>query len=236
MLDDANDDLVIQEDLTKETKEEKKSPLAEKSVDELISMNEEAQKQISRQGNEIGELRDLTSEILRKQAESTAPKKEAPEADWDYSPKEAAEQLINSKVDSLEAKIEEQQSQNALHAFASKHPNYREVAASDKFREWVTQSPVRTRMYDEGNAGNFTYADELFTEWSKVSTEEGKPETKQDTKQALRDAKLESGAGTPDTKKVYNRKQLIKLRLRDPDAYEARLDEFRLAYQEGRVR
>ena len=230
-----NDGLeIIEDELTEPT--EKKSLLADKSVDELITMNEDAQKQISRQGNEIGDLRALTDEILRKQLEDTKPKEPTPEVDWDYNPKEAAEQLVAEKVDAIEAKLEEGQRQRALETFTEKHPNYRDVSSSDDFREWVTNSQYRVRMYENGNAGDFNAADDLFTEWERLNPGEEADDSASEQKQKLKDAKMEKGGGSPATKKIYRRADIRNLRLTDRAAYEARSDEFHLAYQEGRVR
>lgn len=219
-------------------KDEKKSPLADKSSDELIAMNEDAQKQISRQGNEIGELRRLTDEILRKQLEEKVPKKAEPEVDWEYAPKEATEQLVQEKVDAIEAKLEEGNRQRALDAFTSKHPNYAQEAQADDFRKWVMDSNFRVRMYEAGNAGDFKAADELFSDWEKIkeSTEKEPDNTDAQKEKALKDAKLESGGGQPNTKKIFRRSEIRELRLRDPKAFKAREAEFHLAYQEGRVR
>lgn len=235
MTNAVHDGLTIDE-LEEGIEQENKSPLAEKSMEELISMNEAAQKQISRQGNEIGELRTLTDDILRKQLESTPPKKAESEADWDYNPKEATEQLVNSKVDAIEAKMEEDRSQRALASFAEKHPNYKETAQSDKFREWVADSTYRAHMYDSGNAGDLLAADELFSEWERTNPTEEKPDNVSERDEKLKAAKMETGNGAPTTKKIYRRAELRKLHLRDPEAYEARQEEFSLAYKEGRVR
>ena len=229
-----NDTLEIIED-KQEGKAEKKSVLADKSVEELISMNESAQQQISRQGNEIGELRNLTDEILRKQLEEKAPKKEAKEADWEYNPQEAAEELVNSKVDAIEAKLEKDQRQRDLESFADKHPNYKETSADETFREWITKSSYRTSMYERGNAGDLLAADELFTEWDNVKPKEDNDGISE-RDQKLKDAQMEKGGGTPKSKKIFRRSEIRNLRLTKPLDYKAREDEFHLAYKEGRVR
>lgn len=218
----------------------KQSPLEEKSKEDIVAMYQESQKQISRQGNEIGEMRRLVDELLRKQIMEPKPeKKPEPEADWEYNPKDAAEQLVNSKVSAIEAKLEAESRQRALKEFESKHPNYREEAAKDDFRDWVVKSQYRTSMYNKGNAGDFDAADELFNEWEvlnkskEAASEENSTEARADQ---LKKASLERGGGTPTTKKIYRRADIRNLRLRDPEAYAARESEFHLAYQEGRVR
>lgn len=236
MTTEAHNELENLEEELENEAVEKNSPLAGKSPEELIAMNEEAQKQISRQGNEIGELRRLTDEILRKQLESATPKKPEPEADWDYNPKEATEQLVNSKVDAIEAKLEEESRTRALSSFEAKHPNFRDTSQSDDFRAWVMDSPFRVRMYESGNAGDFNAADELFSEWERNKPKEEKPDNDSAKKQLLKDAKMEKGGGSPNTKKIYRRADIRNLRLNDPQAYEARAEEFHLAYTEGRIR
>lgn len=209
-----------------------------KTREELMTMNEEAQKQISKQGNEIGELRRLTDEILRKQLDDEAPEKTKPEADWDYHPKEAAEELVQSKVQAIEEKLEESNRQRALADFTSKHPNFVEIAGAEDFRGWVSESPFRTRMYEQGNAGDLVAADSLLTEWARLDVSDDSTEDSTDDvkKKALKAAKMEKGGGTPSSKKVYRRRDIINLRLNDPKAFETRRAEISLAYKEGRVR
>jgi len=235
---EVHEELEIVEDPIEVT-EEKESPLAGKSLDELIAMNDQAQKQISRQGNEIGELRNLTDEILRKQLESTTPKKQESEVDWDYNPREAAEELVNSKVSVIEEKLEKEAFQRSLSVFENKHPKYKQIAEEEAFREWVGKSGYRTGMYTKGNSGDLSAADELFTEWENAKPQtdpENEENQDNDRQDKLKAAKMERGGGQPSTKKIFRRSELRALRLRDKEAYDARADEFHLAYQEGRVR
>lgn len=52
----------------------------------------------------------------------------------------------------------------------------------------------------------------------------------------LRAAATETGLGTTRGKKVYNRADLINLRIHQPEKYEAMEPEIRKAYEEGRVK
>jgi hypothetical protein len=55
-------------------------------------------------------------------------------------------------------------------------------------------------------------------------------------KQNLKAATVDTGGTGESSKRVYRRADLIRLRMSDPDRYEALEPEIRQAYADGRVR
>ncbi len=211
--------------------EETPTGLAGKSVEELIEMNKEAQKQISRQGNEIGELRKFTDDYLKKELE-----KETEEYDdYDKEVVQIAEKVANSKVKAIEERMEAEVRQRRFDEFETAHPDWRKEAENPAFQKWVAESKFRSRMYQEADNHDFEAADELFNEWEDVSKDVKSMEDEEKAS-ALNAAKVETSGGSSKTKRIYSRAELINLKVTDPAKYARHADEIRLAYAENRVK
>ena len=206
-----------------------------KSMEDIIKMHENAQKQISRQGNELGELRKLTDQILKQTAPKPKPKEEA---DWDYNPKGAVEELVDERVNEIEDKLAGQARQREFEKFQEKHTDYATIAASEEFRNWVVESPYRTRLYQAADSHDYDAADDLFTEWEarQEAADPSNSSEKDEKSDILKKTSMERGGSAGGKKKIYRRADLVKLRIEKPDVYDARYDEISLAYREGRVR
>lgn len=217
----------------------------DKSAEELVAMNAAAQKQISRQGNEIGELRKLTDQILQQQLDkktTAKPTETDDELDWDYDTQGSVEKVVDSRVKALEEKIVLQERQTQFSEFERQHPDWNNTSQEEKFLDWVAKSKYRSRLYSQAHNHDYAAADDLFTEYADLNkaTEEQEhidDETKsKERKSQLRDASLEKGGSSGTTKKVYSRRALIALKLSDPAKYDSMADDIYKAYAEGRVK
>jgi hypothetical protein len=222
-----------------------------KTVDEIIKMHQEAEKLIGRQAQEVGEVRKLADELLKRQLKTeeqvkVAPTVEQKEVDFFEDPDTAVSRKIDSHPAIVEAKqlaLQNKQMQT-LNRLKESFPDFAQTVQDPEFAEWVKSSPVRVRLYTQADA-EFDYdaAAELLTTWKYVKpqstkTAEVPEELKQAQKAAVKAATVDVG-GTPEgntSKKVYRRIDLIRLNLEDPDRYEAMQDEILAAYREGRVR
>lgn len=216
-----------------------------KSIQEVVAMHQEAEKAIGRQGNEVGELRQVVDEYIRTQiASQSQPEQRAQEpVDFFEDPQAAVSHAIESHPDVIQAKRTAQESkQNAsLSAIREKHPDMAQVINSPSFAEWVKASRIRTELYARADA-NYDYdaADEListFKERTRSVAETAQVETAA-RQQQVRAAQTgsASGAGTAGAKRVYRRADIIKLMKNDPDRYDALSNEIMQAYAEGRVK
>ena len=61
-------------------------------------------------------------------------------------------------------------------------------------------------------------------------------EAKQVTESALKSAAVDTGGTGETSKRIYRRADLIRLRMTDPDRYNALQDEIMAAYAEDRVK
>jgi hypothetical protein len=217
-----------------------------KSVEDIVRMHQEAEKLIGKQAQEVGEVRRLADELLKQQLaqKPQAQPKEEPEVELDFfeDPKLAVQKAVASHPDVLAAKqaaaqMKQLQTQAML---AKKHPDFADVVRDGEFVEWVKASPLRLNMFAMADSQyDFTAADELISTFKQIR---GVKQTQvTDSAKQTRDAQMKTAmvntAGTGETsKKVYRRADLIRLRLENPDRYDALQDEIMKAYSEGRVK
>ena len=234
--------------LEEQVSEEKDKPSFElpekfkgKTAEEIAKSYVELEKMTGRQAQELGELRRLADEYIKTQLSEGKSKKEEEVDDIDFleKPEEAVSKVIEkhpalNKIQELELKIAEKE-------FASKHPDYKDIAKTPEFAEWVAASDFRKDLYARADSFDFKAADELFTLWKErqellksVSNKEEEIK-KEERKKQLKDAAAESGSSGATSKKKFRRSELIRLRMTDPDKYYAMQDEILQAYKEGRV-
>jgi hypothetical protein len=220
-----------------------------KSVEDIVKMHQEAEKLIGRQAQEVSEVRKLADELLKRQlTPSAAPEIEqnAPEVDFFENPQVAVKKAIENDPAVQEAKqmaIELKRMKTAQQ-LAAKHPDFGQIAQDAGFQDWVKGSKVRLGLYAKADA-EFDYeaADELLSTYKELRQIKTSKESaavqeagKQQKAQAMKAAAVDVGGSGEMTKKVYRRADLIRLKMTDPNRYEALQPEIMAAYSEGRVK
>lgn len=230
--------------------EEVKDDLPEKykgkTAAEIARMHEEAEKLIGRQANEVGELRKLTDEILKQQlASKPQQQEETPEVDFWADPDTYLNKKLETHPDILAARqlqIQQKMQQTAS-LLQQNHPDFQSIAASQDFQDWVAKSKVRTELYVRADK-DFDYesADELLTSYKALKglkqevTQQQVKDLADNRSKQLKAASVDSGGGNETSRKIYRRSDLIRLKMTDPNRYDALQDEIMRAYQEGRVK
>jgi hypothetical protein len=237
-----------------EVKEEVKTPeipdkYRGKSLDEIIKMHQEAEKLVGRQAQEVGEVRKLADELLRQQLKAV-PKEPEPsnddEVDFFADPKKAVERAVENHPvvkEARDASLKVKQMQTAAEIQA-RHPDFMQIGSSPEFAEWVKGSKVRTQLYLKADQEfDVDAADELLSTFKAIRQVQAQRQDTQAVKesQATRETTLKSASvdvgGTGEVaKKVYRRADLIRLKMTDPDRYNALQDEIMQAYSERRVK
>jgi hypothetical protein len=216
-----------------------------KSVTEIVSSYENLEKELGRKGQEIGELRQLTDQILKQQVTTqTETAEEDEEVDFFDDPNTAVSKAIENhpKFRQFEEQQKAQSAQATTRQLETAHPDYLEVVADSKFQEWVKESPIRTQLYVQAHNYDLNSAMELMGNWKERSliTNTAKAEEQKALKrsEALRTGKAVSGGSSDSTagKKIYRRADLIRLKTTDPQRYEDLQDEILSAYADGRVK
>jgi len=232
-------------------KEELPEKYRGKSLEDVAKMHQELEKLNSRQAQEVGEVRKLADELLKRQLEEKkaveTPKEEETEVDYFSDPVNAVNQAVEKHPAIAEAREQAQsiKQQQVTQRLNQEFPNLNQITQDPKFFEWIKASPVRTRLFTEAHS-QFDYesAVELLSTWNmmnpsqpqETSSPELVAESKKGTQQSLKTAAVDTGSPAPSSRKTYRRADLINLRLRDPARYEAMSDEIMAAYAEGRVK
>lgn len=220
-----------------------------KSVDDIIKMHQEAEKLIGKQAQEVGEVRKLADELIKhnltssKTAQPTQTYVEEPEVDFFEDPQKAVRKAVETHPDLLAAKqaTQEFKRMTIQQKLAQTHPDYIQVVQDQGFAEWVKSSPVRMGLYAKADGEyDFDSANELLSTYKQLKqVQANQVKAVDDTarKQSLKAAGVGDTAGTGEgSKKIYRRTDLIRLKMQDPDRYEALQPEIMAAYAEGRVK
>jgi len=226
-----------------------------KSFDEVVDMYRNLEKEYGRKGNEIGELRKLTDEILQLEIQQkrnnservTSKEEELSDDDWFSSPKEATDKYLQKsslakEVEQLKEQLSSKDREQAHSAFVEKHPDYMDLAQESGFQEFVKESKYRTQLAQQADQYDYEAANELFDLYKSIRQPKGADVSEDSNKaekqsQARKQATLEgTGNRNKGTKKVYRRADLIKMKMQDPERYNTMQDDIMRAYQEGRVK
>lgn len=206
-------------------------------IKKLTDQNKKLQASMSRQGWELGELRQKVP-ALERMAQANLP---APEtADFFVDPKKAVDQNIDAHpaIQKLQAEARQLEQQRMVLTLKEAHPDYREITVDEDFIDWVQASKVRTRLFQDANNGyDFDSANELLTTWKERKTIANTSKVEQEQKQKaaadLKSAAVHTGSAVSG-KKIYTPKQLEEIKRTDLDTYIS-LNPAKL-YAEGRVR
>jgi len=218
-----------------------------KSIADIAKMHQEAEKIISRQGQEVGEIRKLADELIKSQLQPK-PKEPEPvkEVDFFENPQEAVRRAVESSPDVQAAKQYAVQAQQemAKQKLYQAHPDTNQIVADPAFQQWVAASPVRQQLLQAADQRyDLNAAHELLSTYKEIrniraqqAVENVKTEEKTARTNALKSASVDSGGTGESGTKVYRRADLIRLKMTDPNRYESMNDEILLAYSQGRVR
>ena len=227
-----------------EQKPELPEKYREKSLDEIVKMHQEAEKLIGKQAQEVGEVRKLADELIKQNLGSRQQqtRQEEPEVDFFENPQKAVQRTVDNHPDILAARqvtLEMKRSQ-IQQRLAQEHPDFGEIAKEQDFANWVKSSPIRIKIFEQADSGyDFDSANELLSTYKQLRSVKQK-QTSDDgeitRKQNLKAVGVDVGGSGESSKKVYRRADLIRLKMQDPNRYDALSDEIMAAYAEGRVR
>lgn len=224
-----------------------------KSLEEIIRMHQEAEKLIGRQAQEVGEVRKLADELIKRQLDtkqSPEPNvaKEDEEVDWFENPEKAVQKAVDKHPTVVEAKqtLAQIQQQQFVQKLQASFPDFENTVSDPEFAQWIQSSPVRLKLYAAADNFDFDSAVELLNTWKlvkpapakqeQVSAKEVPAQVKADREKQMKAVAVDTGSPGNVSTKIYRRADLIKLQLEDPDRYMELQPEIMAAYSEGRVR
>ena len=214
-----------------------------KSLEDVIRMHQEANNMIGKQAQEVGEVRRLADELLKQNLNSKQQQVEVePEVDFFENPQKAVQNTIDKHPDVLAARQAgmEFKRMRIQHKLAQDHPDYTQVVNDSEFQNWVKSSPIRLGLYAKAD-GEFDYdsANELLSTFKQLRgvrvKESGQADNAARAK-TMKAIEVDTGGSGESSKRVYRRVDLIRLKMQDPNRYDALSDEIMAAYAEKRVR
>jgi hypothetical protein len=259
LVNQETDDLPISEELSTEQlvtefsepdttappEEEVPEKYRNKSMKEIVTMHQEAEKLIGKHSGEVGELRSMVDGYIKTNLENNSQPAAAPEPEVDFfeDPAAAVSRAIETHPDVMGAKqaAVQQRHVTALTQLKDKHPDMQDVLGNEGFVTWVKGSPVRQELFQRADKNyDFDCADELITQYkerTQVASQTLQTETAA-RQQQVKAAQTGGGSGTntAGAKRIYRRADIIKLMKNDPDRYDALSTEIMQAYAENRVR
>ena len=227
-----------------EQKPELPDKYRDKSLDEIVRMHQEAEKLIGKQAQEVGEVRKLADELIKQNLGSRQQqtRQEEPEVDFFENPQKAVQRTVDNHPDVQAAKqatLEMRRAQ-VQQRLAQEHPDFGDIAKDQDFANWVKSSPVRLRIFEQADAGyDYDSANELLSTYKQlrsVKQKQSSDDGEATRKQNLKAVGVDVGGSGESSKKVYRRADLIRLKMQDPNRYDALSDEIMQAYIEKRVR
>lgn len=215
-----------------------------KQLSDIIKMHQEAEKLIGKQAQEVGEVRKLADELIKQNlAGKPQPiKEEEPEVDFFENPQAAVRKTVDTHPDVLAARqaAQEFKKMQIQQKLAQEHPDFGQIVQDSDFVNWVKSSPVRIGLYAKADGEyDFDSANELLTTYKQLKNIKAKQTSdagETQRKSNLKAASVDVGGTGESGKRVYRRADLIRLKMTDPNRYDALSDEIMAAYAEGRVK
>jgi hypothetical protein len=222
-----------------------------KTLDEIVKMHQEAEKLIGRQAQEVGEVRKLADDLIKQQLnthkQDTQPSQDN-EIDYFADPDKAVNHAVenNPIVRQLKEQAEMNQRQQAAAQLQAKFPNFQEIVSSDDFANWIKSSKVRLDLFAKANNFDMDSAQELLETYTTIKGIKAQKAQDADNQlikgeeekrsQQLKSAAVQKGGTGEVSKPIYRRVDLIRLRMQDPERYNAMQEDIMAAYAENRVK
>jgi hypothetical protein len=228
-------ELIVEEETQEEPQEASQEPEQEipekyrgKSPAELMRMHQDAERLIGKQGNEVGELRQIVNDILAAQTAqpSNAPEPE-PEVTFFEDPDRATEYKIKKNLEpvtetlnKINGRFADMEKKEKAQELLARHPDAPSIVQSPEFLNWIEGSKARQRMYQQASQYDSDMAIDLLDLWKeRQETRQASTSAAQaQRKQSVQQASTGSGkaSGTTRGKPVLSREAIIELKRKDP--------------------
>lgn len=218
-----------------------------KSIEDIVASYENLEREFGRKNNTIGEQRKLIDQLIALERPKEAEvEEETLDADALLDDPNAAIQKAienNPTLKAIQERLESRDRATAQEAFMTKHPDAESLFKDAEFAKWITKNPTRQKMFVDADANyDFATVSDILDDWkeihpSKTTEESDASEDSGDVEQAAKDLTTETKTKAQAKKrKIYSRSYIVNMMVNDPEQYERRKEEFRKAYEDGRVR
>lgn len=249
--DDLESEINDAQEQTQDRKENSELPerFQGKSAEEIAESYVELEQAYSRQGNDMGVLRQSVDQLLDLQSQTQpAPEQAAPVTvddfyeDPDATMRRVAREETGTRIEQLEAELAKERVNSRVTALTTQYPNWKADAGTAEFKNWVFESPYRQRLAAAADGFDMDAANDLMGLYYDAKGIDAKhQEAERET--ALRNATLESSSPvSPDFEETFSRSELMDIRIAagrgDPEAqtYLKKNDAaIKAAYNEGNL-
>ena len=239
----------VQQEVQAEPEYSPPEKYAGKTLEDVIGMHQNAEKVLGKQGQEVGQQRQLIQQLMEQSqaSQATEPTEDAVSFEDSFydDPAKAVNSAIENHPEIIKARegnVKSVQQAN-LTQLESVHPDFMDVVGDSNFQKWIGDSAIRTELFRKADATyDYNAANELLGTWKQISmigkTQEVKKSEEVKRKKAMRQTSSEtrSSGDSVGGKKMYRRSDLITLQRTDPSKYADLSDEIMQAYAEGRVK
>lgn len=225
----------------------------DKSAEEIAQSYIELEKAYSRQGNDLGRMRETYDKFIENLQSDEATTNASDEAtapasiddlydDTEGTIARVANREVGSRVEKLEQELAQARLQTKIDALGEKFGDWQSTVQSDEFLNWVQESPYRLRMAQQADKFDMDAAEEILGLWNdRKGLTDLRQEAERDRR--LSEASLESSsAEAPRSEKKYSRSEIMENRIRanhgDPQAQDwlrAHAEGIAIAYEEGNL-
>lgn len=229
------------ENSSKTAEEEVPAQFKGKSIYEIAKYALDTEKALSRQGRELGDLRRLTDDFIKAQLKPPEPKEAPKSVDFFENPQEAIRQAVANAPEVLEARqiaLQARQEQSKQR-FAQLHPDYGSILQEPEFMDWVKSSPVRMMLLRQANAYDVDAGNELFSVYKSLKGRqavEQSEEEKEKIEKTLKSASVDTGGSGEGSRKIFSRRAIREMQIRDPQKFAKMRSQIDAAYREGRIK
>lgn len=222
----------------------------DKPLEEVAKAYVELEKAYSRQGNDLGKMRQAMDEYLALQSpqQSEAPTKQEPiTIDSLYDDTEGAiqrgvEKYAGDRIKTLEAELARAKLETRVQSLSEKYEGWEQTVQSPEFQNWVMESSYRQRLAQAADKWDLDAAEDLLGMYNDVRGVNS-TQAKAERDRALRDATLETGAASvPAQEQVFSRTGLTAMRVkamqgdREAKAFlQKNAEAIAIAYESGNI-
>jgi len=212
-----------------------------KSLEEVVTSYQELEKQLGKQGQELGELRKTYDAYIRSEVRNRGDET-APLESQSFNISETQEprhEPVRSEHPSdlghIQAELHELRRERFLSKLEAKHSDYDSIVNNPEFVDFVKESPARVELFRRADQGfDLDSAGELFDMWREKHGTAVAAQAQ--AEEAFEQAKMDVGTpNNPVSTQKFRRADIRDLAMRDPARYKALEPEIRRAYAEGRV-
>ena len=193
-----------------------------KSVEDMIHIAMNAEKLISRQGAELGQVRRMADEILQLKKPTTETKAEVRQPVTVETLLNDPEKALSSAVNSSEMAVRATRAEEAVHRlekklteqeFVAHHSSFKDDMANPEFIAWTQKNDVRKALGQAASQENFVAAKNLWDMWEEHQELIGKKTTATSTaKRVPTTVKATPAESLTAGKPTLSRAKLMELR------------------------